>query len=286
MGPILSANAVFLDELEAFYNAVNALTANGGGDAPEYALDGMLQGLTYQEEFTDPSGNVFKFDIMSPGSQMIVITDAPSKRPEIKDMVIQNAVLREVCIHFFLSGNPVSDGVYPDVATGTSGTLISNFADWQLAQFVAEYSNNPCTYSTARRDKRQLVSLTPGSSACHTFEVSTLAINLKLSTRVNVAGFMPITLTITRPNGTTILRNVGPSEILFDVYTEGLPPPGKWSICTSAGTFEAVSVTVQNSLDLTFRYKSDGSSDILDSPPPACKLLSCLAGYINKISIM
>lgn len=274
MGPILSANAVFLDELEAFYNAVNALTANGGGDTPEYALDGMLQGLTYQEEFTDPAGNVFKFDIMSPGSQMIVITDAPSKRPEIKDMVIQNAVLREVCIHFFLSGNPVSDGVYPDVATGTSGTLISNFADWQLAQFVAEYSNNPCTYSTGSRSKRQVVSPTPGSSECHTFEVSTLAINLKLSALVNVASFMPVTLTITRPNGTTTIRNLDIIELTgFDVYTEGLPPPGRWSICTSAGTFAAVTVTVQNALDLTFRYKNDGSSEILDSPPPACKLL-------------
>ena len=276
MGPILSANAVFLDELQAFYNAVNALSANGGGDIPEYALDGMLQGLTYQEEFTDPNGNVFKFDIMSPGSQMIVITDAPSKRPEIKDMVIQNAVLREVCIHFFLSGNPVSDGVYPDVATGTSGTLISNFADWQLAQFVAEYSNNPCTFATGVRGKRQAIPPpTPTPSACHTFNVSTLAINLKLSTRVNVAGSTPITLTITRPNGTTTRRTVGSSGLVrFDVYTEGLPPPGTWSICTSAGTFEAVSVTVQNSLDLTIRYKSDTTDVILDSPPPACKLLS------------
>ena len=235
----------------------------------------MLQGLTYQEEFTDPDGNMFKFDIMSPGSQMIVITDAPSKRPEIKDMVIQNAVSREVCIHFFLSRNPgpVSDGVYPDIASGTSGTLISNFADWQLAQFVAEYSNNPCVYSTGVRGKRQVVPPTPSPSSCHTFDVSMLAINLKLSTRVNVDRFMPITLTITRPNGTTTLRSVGPSATPFDIYTEGLPPPGMWSVCTSAGTFEAVSATIQNSLDLTIRYKSDNSGNILDSPPPACKLL-------------
>jgi hypothetical protein len=269
---------VFLDELEAFYKAVNALSTDGGGDTPEYALDAMLQGLTYQEEFTDPDGNVFNFDIMSPGSQMIVMTDAPSKRPEIMDMVIQNAVLREVCIHFFLSRNPVSDGVYPDVATGTSGTLISNFVDWQLAQFVAEYSNNPCTYSTGVRGKRQAVPPpTPSRSRCRSFEVSTLAINLKLSTRVSLAGInisMPVTLTIEHPNGTVILRDITPNEFettVFEVYTEGLPPPGRWAICTSAGRFFVVSVTVQNSLDLTVRYKSDSTGDISDSPPTACK---------------
>ena len=275
MGPIRSANAAFLDELESFYNTVNALTASGGGDFPEYALDGMLQGLTYQEEFTDPDGNVFKFDIMSPGSQMIVITDATSKRPEIKDMVIQNAVLREVCIHFFLSRNPVGDGVYPDVATGTSGTLIPNFADWQLAQFVAQYSNNPCTYSTGTRGKRQV----SPPATCHTFDVSTLAVNLKLATTINVAGVSPstaIALTITRPNGTITLRSVGPSDsplTRFDVFTEGHPQPGKWSICINAGTFEAVSATVQNSLDIIFRYKNAGLVDtgITDSPPLACK---------------
>ena len=272
MGPILSANAVFLDELQAFYNAVNALTASGGGDAPEYALDGMLQGLTFQEEFTDPDGNVFKFDIMSPGSQMIVITDATSKRPEIKDMVIQNAIDREVCIHFFLSRNPVSDGVYPDVATRTSGTLIPNFADWQLAQFVAEYSNNPCAYSTGVRGKRQAVPPTPTPSRCQSFEVSALAINLKLSTLVTDHSFMPVTLTIERPNGTVTLRNVNPIEgTVFDVYTEGLPPPGVWTICTSAGIIDTLSVTVQNSLDLTVRYKSDSTEEISDLPPPACK---------------
>ena len=249
----------------------------------------MLQGLKYQEEFTDPDGNMFKFDIMSPGSQMIVITDAMSKRPEIKDMVIQNAVLREVCIHFFLSGNPVGDGVYPDVATGTSGTLISNFAGWQLAQFVAEYSSNPCIYSTNSRGKRQV----SPSETCQTFDVSTLAVNLKLTTTINAPGIpssMAITLTITRPNGTTILRNVGPSDLgltRFDVFTEGLPPPGRWSICTNAGTFEAVSAIVQNSLDLILRYKSEGSGDITDlHSPPACKLMPQTYPPIVKLQLI
>jgi hypothetical protein len=83
---------------------------------------------------------------------------------------------------------------------------------------------------------------------------------------------MPVTLTIEHPNGTVTLRDVRPIEgTLFDVYTEGLPPPGRWTICTSTGIFEAVSVTVQNSLDLIVRYKSDSTGVISDSPPPACK---------------
>lgn len=45
VGPIQSASTGDPAELQAFYHSVLSLTAHGGGDFPEYALDGILQGL-------------------------------------------------------------------------------------------------------------------------------------------------------------------------------------------------------------------------------------------------
>ena len=45
VGPIQSASTGDPAELQAFYHEILNLTADGGGDFPEYALDGMLQGL-------------------------------------------------------------------------------------------------------------------------------------------------------------------------------------------------------------------------------------------------
>ena len=264
VGPINLANTAFLSDLQSFYDGVNGLRASGGGDTPEYALDGMLQGLTFQTAYPDANGNFLgNFDVMIPGSQMVVITDAPSKRPEIKNQVINDAVLREVCIHFFLSpdGNPTGDGIYQDIASMTSGTLINNFADWQLASFVAAYSTNPCKYTTGKRNKRD----TSAPSECQHFNVSTLAVNLKLTIRADPYSV----ITITRPNGMFTTENVGSGG--FAVFAEGLPQPGKWVACTNRGTVD-VTVSIQNALDTTIFYQREGSEDVTDVPPPACKL--------------
>ena len=45
VGPIQFATTNDPAELQAFYQAVSSLTANGGGDTPEYALDGIRQAL-------------------------------------------------------------------------------------------------------------------------------------------------------------------------------------------------------------------------------------------------
>ena len=60
VGPIQSASTGDPVELQAFYHGILNLTADGGGDFPEYALDGMLQGLmvrrtTQTSEFSEVS---------------------------------------------------------------------------------------------------------------------------------------------------------------------------------------------------------------------------------------
>lgn len=45
VGPIHTATTSEPMELQAFYHAVLSLTAAGGGDFAEYALDGMREGL-------------------------------------------------------------------------------------------------------------------------------------------------------------------------------------------------------------------------------------------------
>ena len=115
----------------SFVDAVNALAATGGGDAPEYALDGMLAGLQVTFE---------NIEIMTPGSQMIVLTDAPTKNEPLEADVIKEANDREVCIHFLIARNMdfISDSVYQRIADGTSGT-IGAFSDFIFSNFVASY---------------------------------------------------------------------------------------------------------------------------------------------------
>ena len=85
-----------------FYNRVRNVRAgwindrrSNGGDGPEYALYAMKKALTA----TDDDG----FSLMISGSQMVVLTDALSKQPELKDDVIQYALGEGICIHFFVN---------------------------------------------------------------------------------------------------------------------------------------------------------------------------------------
>lgn len=206
---------------------------------------------------------------MGRGSQMIVITDAASKRPEIVDTVIRHANRQGVCIHFFISRmnsyDSLRDGIYQRVSQQTAGTLISNFANWQLARFISESSNTPCvnpnyTPSRPRPQKRSTF------TQQETFEVSVLTYLLKLSMMADSG----VNIFITRPDGSiaTVL-----SQNNFAVFSEGQPLHGLWSVQVDSGIVQ-VSVAQQIALDIVIYYVSDNSSEIASIPPQACMLIN------------
>lgn len=257
VGPITIAASNDPAELQSFYNAVQALAAYGGGDYPEYALDGMLQGLQASQTIDGVS-----MDLMAAGSQMIVLTDATSKRPEITDTVISEATMRAVCIHFFTShSGATSDGIYPRVARETSGTLIQNFANWELASFISASAGSPCRYSSTTTTSRRRRST---SSSRETFDVSIFTFLIQLSIRATSGA----TLTITRPDSTTATIVASAN---FAVFSEGTPQPGRWSVSANFGTVD-LSVSQEIAIDTTILYAEEDSAETTSTPPQACML--------------
>ena len=204
----------------------------------------------------------YEYYFMANGSQMVVITDAPSKQTELTDEVISLANAAGVCIHFFLSGTAVSDE-YVRIDSQTSGTLTSSFSNWDLARFVETYKENPCTHLTGNGRRRKRFALLH-SAYCTTFQVSKLAVQIKLSMNANNGTIV----TITRPNGGFSTVNVGSGN--FAVFSETLPQSGNWRVCVNSGRLE-LSKTEVTSLDISFFYLKEGSSDVSSTLPQACE---------------
>ena len=76
-----------LTELAELEQAVDALSATGGGDCPEFGMTGILNALS----------------LANPISNVIVLTDASPKDEDRKEEVINEAIKKENSIHFFLS---------------------------------------------------------------------------------------------------------------------------------------------------------------------------------------
>ena len=252
VGPVAIAETAWSDDLQNFYRTVNALRASGGGDRPEYALRAMLEGLR---------ANDGGFDFVSPGSQMVVITDAPSKQPELKDEVVEEANIRGVCIHFFLSeSGTTTDGIYEDISDGTSGTLIEQFSNWELAEFAQSYRDKPCHHIQRRRKKRQAPAV---PSRCQYFNVTEFSILLKFTINAPTGRVV----TVTRPNRTKSRIIVGHGNL--SLFTERNPVPGNWKACINTGILQLYTTNTLL-LDTTVVYidERNGSASV---PLPACK---------------
>ena len=287
VGPITFADTAQVGDLQTLRRAVESLTDDGGGDIPEYALYAMLQGFR-------EINPVLNKHALQAGSQMIVITDASSKQPELENNVITTAQARRVCIHFFTAEH---DKIYDNIARSTFGTTVQPFSSWRLANFAAAYRSNPCVYTTenGKRRKRSTptglgteVASYPGplfSRGGHrrrpakkaglgtrlgtevpanrqNFNVTRFAVLLRLSINARRGSIV----TLTRPNRTEILIRTRTDDD-FGIFSEKNPIPGNWQARVNTGNLR---VTVSQTLlmDITVVYGTQ--STIV---PPACKLL-------------
>ena len=265
-------------DLQRFLQAIaNAFVPNSGGDCPEYALDAILQTLTAQ----DRKG----YGLMEPGSQIIVLTDAPSKNASLEkqEKVIKISNSLEVCVHFFLAletyncfdAIPGSIEMYEHIANETGGTVVSNA--WEFNNFVMSHkASGSCKdfYPKLGRHKRLAIV----DVRCQSFRVSRFSNLLRLSVRPSVTGLQ--TVTVRKPSGSTASPQVidRDSNNRFAVFSELFPEAGEWSVCVNRGTVQ-VSSNMETTLDVVVLYPkneshSSGATPTTSSPPAACKFVA------------
>ena len=277
VGPMTVAYTDQHVELQEFLRAVDNVFRSAphhGGDCEEYALDGILQTL----QATDTDG----FDLMTPGSQIVVLTDAPSKNTAIERRVIDLAKEQSVCVHFVAleTGNcfsvvPGSVEMYRRIARETGGTVASNA--WQFSSFVASHRDSgSCAEfypELGRRKKSAFMDV-----RCQSFRVSRFTNLLKLSVRPLTTGLR--TVTVRKPSGSTASPQViePHSSNRFAVFSELYPESGLWSVCVNNGTVQ-VSSNMETTLDVVVLYPkneshSSGATPTTSSSPPACKFVA------------
>ena len=208
------------------------------------------------------------FPLMINGSQMLVLTDAPSKQPELKDNVTCHALQEGICIHFFVNHPDYSlrDGIYQEIASKTHGTVISSFTQRDIANFFAKFEENEGCYFPAESRKPRSVAL----SSCKNTTVSRLAANLRLSIRAPTGNG----LMIIQPNGTIHELIVSHNDLAFFNHTN--PGHGSWSVCSTGGYSIEVTFVITYRIDTTvFCW----NSNITSVTPPACKYHASLTCY-------
>lgn len=219
-------------------------------------------------EFTEGEGDD-EYSVLWPGSQMIVLTDASSKNPHLKQNVTNIANRKAICIHFFLSGS-ISDGVYRDIANSTDGTFLKSYTDWDLATFISSYADRECGVLLEDTSQKKR-----GTSMCISFQVSLLAQLFKFSGRTRD------TVTLTSPSEKSIKVTVNANQAVA-LHAEPNPESGKWRACANSGIQE-FSVVQTTQIDATIIYLIGSDSEGSALPPIECELKFLLKVILRKL---
>ena len=248
-----------------FRIVTNGLEADGGFDCPERQLQALLSALG----LTDTEG----YQIMLPGSHIVLLTDAPSHDLDLEGKVIGLANDQKVCISFFISmrGGCIDESgrrMYHRIANETGGTVTESISQDGFRHFDATHEDAQCLdfYNLRQRRKRQALP-TPGS-VCQTFFSFQFTTKLKL-----IANTSQSFITVIKPNGesTRVSALYGSSG---PVYSDVLPLAGEYRVCVSNGTLN-ITVERNDMMDrIKFLRPVENTTQFLitSSPPPACKL--------------
>ena len=140
-------------ELKNLYSVVSNLTADSGGDEPEFCMGGILEALRAKSD-----GGVIN---ISEASQMIVITDATAKDVSLLSNVTEIVRHTGVTVNFLLALECVSSySPYHSIATISGGlVLTSTFKISKVIQTLASFAsqrtgNTPIINASLLRNKR------------------------------------------------------------------------------------------------------------------------------------
>ena len=256
-------------ELEELLRQTEALRAYNGGDGPERQLRALRTILS----LPDPS--IPSQPVMTPGSEIVLLTDATSHDAELEIDVINCARKRKVCISFYLSG--VTWDPYTRIAAQTGGVIVNSIRRESFRDFDDEHEYGQCASfyglapdATSIVGKKKRAAVTPSFSTeqrCHRFTVSLFA------TSLTVQGFtsQPVMI-VTRPDSEVV--QVRANYMGNKVYRATKPTPGEYSVCVETGTL-TISLDITDSMSSIFQYltRTEGTFSLHNSPPPACKLL-------------
>ena len=252
----------------------NSFEPNSGGDCREYSYAAINQALDHQF--------IPGVHTLQPGSQVIVLTDAPSKGDDItrnmaREDIITTATQMQVCMHFFLPSDTFNclddfpEGVeeYRSIADATGGLVIDS--GFMFSEFATTYTDYPCQHVNRmlKRRKRDVIE----EQSCHLFHVSSLSRLLKVTAKTNQRKVF-----ITRPDNTVVELRVVDSHGRKDkvaLHAETEPLAGEWRACVEEGSLE-ISTETRISMDFTALYyiqADDGVSYLTPSPPPGCESL-------------
>jgi len=218
-----------LTQLQALEQAVDALSANGGGDCPELGMVGILNALS----------------LANPDSNVIVLTDAPAKDANRQNEVIAEAMRLRNTIHLFLASGGCDTGTnyaaYRAVANATRGFVVNSINDFEsFTSFIDAANGN---VNIGRRRKRQ--------TNCVSFFASLFTESVVILFRFAGDGN---SITITAPSGT--VETVSTMGTLL-TYTNNNLETGEYMACSTTSFDHTISTTV--SLDFFVEYRSNRS---------------------------
>ena len=141
------------EELNALYLAVKSLSANGGGDAPEYCMNGILEAFRANYKSVKQG---YTLPLYANGSQIIVITDDKAKDAGLKSEVIRLAVGSDTQINFILTPDLSSYSLYNEIADATSGVVVySTFANGGELKILADLASLRIATAAEHGHKRE-----------------------------------------------------------------------------------------------------------------------------------
>ena len=259
---ILKDDGTNHQQLTSFTDYIANLQLEGGGGGPEHSLDGILAALRVTKDGTK---------LMTPGSQLIVLTDEPAENTHLSTTIIEEAKEQKVCIHFFIRDGALQEESFRLIAEQTTGTTIQEFTALSLSDFVTNYRKSPCVIAPNNPLKRSIkfsgvVKRQSGlDKQCKVVYVSSFTYLLTLSIQADSGS----TVSITRPNGTVtqlvITHNLG-------TLTEADPGEGQWRVCVDMG--DLVIIPDQKIVfDTSIVFVNEGSENPSSIPPPLCKYL-------------
>ena len=242
---VLSTNTLLTD--------VSSLTANGGGDCPEYGMIGIRKAIQMINDINYPP-------VKSRGKHhVIVLTDASAKDDYLYTQVISEAIANaDIAIHMFFSGTGCggSFGNFANVAASTGGTTVNQIDATGFEEFAEHI--------------RSLLGETGGEetneATCHTFEIGAFVTKFRVLFRTPQP-----TVTVTKPDGSTLSISI-PFSSDFGVYEETSPQAGNYTACVTSGTFRQ-SITTEESIDMTIDFLERSGMDLLPTAilPVLCK---------------
>ena len=247
-----------IKELQDFLDEVDRMRPHLGGDDPERQLRAL--------QATLDARNSDGIAVMIPGSQIVLLTDAPTHDEERLGNVIERAVDQKVCINFFLSYSNWTG--YWTIASKTGGTVVQSLDRTSIRTFNYSHSANQCAVHYKLQFDHQIKKRSapsPDNTAKKCKYFSTSLFTTKVSLTVNTTADL---MRVTKPDGD---ETNAQGEKTFHDPT---PQSGLYSVCVDN---ETLTITVEKTENMSaivkYLTRRENSTVVFlrHTPPPARK---------------